>query len=199
MALETELKFCKPDFARVRERLRRLGADPLGRAFERNVVLDDAGSSLRSRAMLLRLRQVAGRCVLTYKRPPAGQHGGAGLAKVLEEHETEVADFRAMLEILKGLGFKPILAYEKVREKWRLSGAVVCLDLLPFGEFVEIEADEAEILRLADELGLDPGQACAENYHELNQRHRKAAGLPPQDSFIFPEGEAERLAASMRI
>jgi len=213
MALEIELKFRKPDFDKVRENLRGLGAGFLARYFERNLVLDDASSSLRGKGMLLRLRQAQGRSVLTFKQPPEGlaasqadqadradQVGQTGLAKVLDEREVEVADFQAMLGILEGLGFRPAFAYEKVREKWRLDGALICLDRLPFGEFVEIEADEAEILRLAAKLDLDLDCATAENYHELHRRHRQETGLPPQDSFVFsnsfdsldlPSGEAQ--------
>lgn len=193
MALETELKFRKPDLTRVRENLRRIGARSEGARFERNLVFDDAESSLRRQNMLLRLRQVAGGCVLTFKQPPAGPGGEPGRAKVLDERETAVADFESMLGILAGLGFKPVFAYEKVRETWKLGGAAICLDRLPFGHFVEIEASENEIVRLAAELGLSLEDSTAENYHEINRRHREALDLPPQDSFVFLPEEAERL------
>ncbi|MFO7596945.1 MAG: class IV adenylate cyclase [Desulfocurvibacter africanus] len=206
MALETELKFCKPDFERVHENLSRLGADFQFRALERNLVLDDVDSSLRHRGMLLRLRQVDHRFVLTFKRPPTGQAGKssdapcrATVAKVLEEIETSVTDFQAMQCILEALGYRPAFTYEKVREKWLLDNAVICLDRLPFGRFVEIEAEEPEILRLAADLGLDAGCATSENYHELNRCHRQAAGLPPEDSFVFSSEERARMAASPEI
>ncbi|EMG38950.1 adenylate cyclase, class 2 (thermophilic) [Desulfocurvibacter africanus PCS] len=206
MALETELKFCKPDFGRVHENLSRLGADFQFRALERNLVLDDVDSSLRHRGMLLRLRQVDHRFVLTFKRPPTGQAGKssdascrATIAKVLEEIETSVTDFQAMQCILEALGYRPAFTYEKVREKWLLDNAVICLDRLPFGRFVEIEAEESEIFRLAADLGLDASCATSENYHELNRCHRQAAGLPPEDSFVFSSEERARMAASPEI
>ncbi len=203
MALETELKFCKPDFSRVQENLSRLGAEFRFRSLERNLVLDDAGSSLRRQGMLLRLRQLGNRFVLTFKRPPDGLSAEAAysvrVAKVLEEIETCVTDFQAMQTILEALGYRPAFSYEKVREEWALGNSVICLDRLPFGRFVEIEADEPEILRLAAELGLDHSCATTENYHELNRRHRLAAGLPPEDSFVFSAEEREHMAASPEI
>lgn len=199
MALETELKFCKPDFGRVRENLSRLGAVFQFRTLERNLVLDDAGSSLRRKGMLLRLRQAGQRFVLTFKRPPERRCAEARVAKVLEEIETRVTDFQAMQSILEALGYRPVFAYEKVREKWLLGHAAICLDRLPFGRFVEIEAEEPEILRLAADLGLDAGCATAENYHELNRLHRLAAGLPPEDSFVFSSEERERMATAPEI
>lgn len=203
MALETELKFCKPDFGRVHENLSRLGADFQFRALEHNLVLDDVDSSLRRRGMLLRLRQVDHRFVLTFKRPPTSMFSDAPcratVAKVLEEIETSVSDLQAMQCILEALGYRPAFTYEKVREKWLLDNATICLDRLPFGRFVEIEAEEPEILRLAADLGLDAGCATSANYHELNRCHRQAAGLPPEDSFVFSSEERARMAASPEI
>lgn len=191
MALETELKLIGVDFARLREALRKAGARFLTRAFEQNLVFDDAGRSLRSRSMLLRLRSVAGGSRLTLKRPVAQTATSA--LKVFDEIETGVADFEAMRAVIEGLGFSAAFAYEKVRETWRSGDVFICLDHLPFGDFVELEGPEPDILACLDRLGLAGFARSKETYHALNLAQRRAQGLAPDESFVFAASERARL------
>ena len=195
MALEVELKFAGADLGRVRELLGGLGGRTQGPVFEANLVYDDAARSLRAGRILLRLRQDR-RTVLTLKHPPAAPQPGD--VKALEEIETGVEDFGAMERILAALGFAPALAYEKVREEWELSGCHVCLDTLPFGDFVEIEAPgRDEVLACAARLGLDPGRASTANYHTLHLAWRRERGLPEEDSVVFPEPRRSEILARL--
>lgn len=198
MALEIEIKFLRADHAALRQRLAALGARLLGRYFESNEVFDDAARSLKAAGTLLRLREKPGRHVLTLKRSAARQDASApALAKVYHEHETEVLNAQATRDILAGLGYAPALRYEKIREKWDFKGCEVCLDLLPFGPFAEIEGDEEAIRACAEALGLARADSSAATYHELNRRHREAAGLPPDESFVFGEADKARLLAEL--
>lgn len=194
MALEIELKFLDQDLQAVRDRLAELGARPGPRLFEANTVYDDAQGTLRGRRILLRLRRAGGAAVLTVKLPPEGATPGD--VKVFEELETRVENPEAMDLILSCLGYAPAFQYEKVREEWELCGCHVCLDRLPFGNFVEIEGGREELLACADQLGLDRTRASTRNYHSLHQEHRRARGLPPEDSFVFGPEERERLVRS---
>lgn len=191
MALEIERKYLDVDHADLRRRLEALGAEPLGRWFESNEVYDDPARSLKGAGTLLRLREKQGRAVLTLKRRPDAP-SPAGV-KVYEEHETEVADAAALRAILAGLGYAPAFAYEKVREKWKLHGCAICLDALPFGDFLEIEGGPDAIEACAAALALAPETSSTATYHELNRLHREGAGLPPQESFTFPGGQASAL------
>lgn len=184
MALEIERKYLDADHAALRQRLQTLGAVRLGRWFESNEVYDDPARSLKAVGTLLRLREKQGRVVLTLKRRPEAPLP-AGV-KVYEEHETEVADGGALRAILSGLGYAPAFAYEKVREKWRLHGCAICLDALPFGQFLEIEGELAGIEACAEDLALTPETSSTATYHELNRQYRERAGLPPEESFTFP-------------
>lgn len=192
MTLETELKFLGVRHAMLRAALEAVGgvktAEPY---FEENVVFDDAGRSLKGRDVLLRLRLKRGLAVLTVKRPPDAPV--SEVLKAYEEYETDVGDFEQAALALGALGYAPAFRYEKVREKWRAGGVTVCLDLLPFGEFAELEGGEEEVLELARRIGLDRADASRANYHELNREHRARAGLPAEDSFVFPEEMAARL------
>lgn len=196
MARELEAKFAVDCLAPIRAMLNTVGAVVKNCRFERNAVFDTPTRELRAKGELLRLRQTD-KVVLTWKQPSS--HPAPTGVKVMDEVETQVADFEAMRDILHGLGYVEALWYEKLREQWRLADALVCLDVLPFGEFIEIEGEPEAIAKAADCLGLDMGKAKALTYHDLYQGHLKRLGLPPQDSFIFSERDKARLSSLCEI
>ncbi|WP_338666660.1 class IV adenylate cyclase [Pseudodesulfovibrio methanolicus] len=191
MALECELKYLEADLADLAERLRLAGAETTGRYFEANTVFDRPDRSLKRDGILLRLREKQGHTVLTVKHPPEAPEPSA--LKIFEEIETGVDDGAALAEALGVLGFAPVFRYEKVREKWRYMDCVICLDRLPFGEFVEIEGDEARVLACAAGLGLNAACTTKATYHGLNIEYRVAKGLEPDENFVFEPGERAAL------
>ena len=70
------------------------------------------------------------------------------------EAEVVVSDFETMDVILRRLGYQVALIYEKYRTTYMLGDAEIVLDELPYGNFTEIEADEATIERVVEMLGL---------------------------------------------
>ncbi|MGM0423734.1 MAG: class IV adenylate cyclase [Thermodesulfobacteriota bacterium] len=190
MALEVELKFQVQDFQRIRDKLQKAKASYLDRYFEQNLVLDTGSKELRQKDMLLRLRK-SRRSVLCLKRRPRSWEPWQEGFKVYQEHETELQDPEQMQAILENLGYTPAFRYEKVREKWSLEDCLVCLDLLPFGHFVELEGERIrECCRL---LGLDPDAGSTKTYHELHLEYRQAQGWAAEDSFVFPEAKRKQL------
>jgi len=194
MALERELKFVDADLGALRRALSVGGGEPCGgRYFESNLVFDGPGRPLRASGVLLRLRLRQGRAVLTVKRPPSVPE--ESVLKVFEELETTVGDFAVMRSALEAVGFEVAFAYEKVREKWCFAGCTVCLDHLPFGDFVEIEGDEMSVLRCAEALGIDPATSTKATYHALNLERRAAAQGDFDENFVFsPEERAGLLS-----
>lgn len=190
MALECELKFTGADLTRARADLARLGARCGGRVFERNLVFDTPDRSLRAGDVLLRLRR-AGKTTLTLKRHPAAGCEESRV-KVWEEFESAVEDFDAVRSLLTALGYTVILRYEKFRETWMLPDVEVCLDELPFGDFVEIEGPEAAIWAAAQDLRLDVAAASKMSYHALNAAFRQGRGLAPEESFVFAADDPRR-------
>ena len=190
MALEIEIKFLNIDHDELRKRLAAFGAQRIGSGFESNIVYDDAARSLKTRGTLLRLREQNSRFILTLKNAAMVT---PSLAKIYEESETEVLNAPAMREILAGLGYMPVLRYEKVREKWMYLGCEVCLDTLPFGLFAEIEGNEQDIMACAKALGLPDSAASKATYHDLNRQHRTSQGLPPDESFVFDAATKAKL------
>lgn len=191
MPMETELKYLGANLDDVRIRLQALGADFQGKRFEFNIVFDDARRSLKERGVLVRLRD-DGRRILTLKRPPVGPVPRG--VKAWDEHETVVADPAVIETLLETLGFGPAFAYEKVREEWLFRECHVCLDLLPFGEFVEIEGDPEAIHVAATALGLDACEASVKNYHQLHREFRESQGLAPLESFVFDPDRKKAVA-----
>lgn len=196
MKIETELKFQVEDFASVQERLELLHAGHTPWYFEKNIVLDDDQGSLKSSSALLRLRTgLENKLTLKLPMDPTV----SGLAKHRLEHETVVGNIRDMESILGYLGFKTWLSYEKFRQVWYWEEVKVCLDILPFGRFVEIEGDEAGIMNAAENLGLDKDKATAKTYHQLNQEQNKKPGSRTGDDFVFDPDRREYLVRELNI
>jgi adenylate cyclase class 2 len=177
--LEVEVKFLVPDMKDMRQRLIEAGAQQAKpRLHERNVRFDDAHQGLLRNGQLLRLRQDDG-TRLTFKgmAPDAVQSE----AKVREELEITVDDFEKAAAILQRLGYRPLQVYEKYRETFTLDRVEVVLDELPFGDFVELEGDEAQIRTVAQRLGLRWEQRILDNYLLLMERARAHYDLPFRD------------------
>jgi len=161
--LEIEVKFHLTDPGAVRTAVRGLGGTSRGRAFETNLILDNGERALSRNHALLRLRQ-AEKTWLTFKNPPDSPDT---TFKIRREREVEVSDFATTRQILKKLGFRTVRIYEKWRETFEFGQAQLCLDTLPFGDFLEIEGAREEILNLTERLGFDWAQRSVLNYHEL--------------------------------
>jgi adenylate cyclase class 2 len=195
MTLEVEVKFFCSDFQALRSGLRDSGAFFLHTRFEQNLVFDTPDYRLRKENMLLRLRSTGSQGgVLCLKKPPADSQPED--VKAWEELETEVERSDELRRLFLALGYIVSFSYEKVREQWELDGCQVCLDILPFGRFVEIEGERQAIFDLAERLGLASCSRTVKNYHELNREYRARNHLPPDDSFVFSESDKSRLIES---
>ncbi len=176
MEQEVEAKFPVSSFQTVLQRLEQTGAVlEAPRVHEVNLRFDTPDGTLTRERRVLRLRRDH-RAVLTYKG--AAQSGQE--VSVRQEIEVEVSDFEAARHLLEALGYRVSVLYEKYRTTYRLMGTHVVLDEMPFGNFVEIEGDDAEqIHTVASLLGLRWEARVAESYLGLFERVRKAYGLPP--------------------
>lgn len=177
--LEVEVKFIVPALEELRGRLLAAGAtQKRARQLERNVRYDTPQEELRHQEQLLRLRQ-DDRIRLTFKSAALEQPGSE--AKVREELEVTVSDFERMEGILRRLGFLPCQVYEKYRETFVLHGVEVVLDEMPFGDFIELEGEEASIRAVASELDLSWKERILDNYLNLMARVKRHYQLPFDD------------------
>jgi len=191
MSIEIEKKYrLTPErMEPLRRRLKEVGAEGEGGAeFEENVIY--TGPGLDPGRRVLRLRRKGALSLFTFKERDPGRSA----VKRQREEETEVADADALAAILEALGYSPALVYEKRRETWRLAGTEVVIDELPFGLFVEIEGEEADILGAERLLGLEGDEAVHEPYPALTLRHGVErdgvveARFQGSDTVRFPPG-----------
>lgn len=169
-ALESELKFQlsgPQDHRRLASALLKLGARREGAYDEENFRFNGPGKTTRRVTLRLRVFGRGPRGVLTAKGPARFEGG----VKIREETEVEVADSRAVLDILEQLGFRIFVVYHKHRVHWSLNGVVVTLDRLDYGHFVEVEGPVEVIPEVAISLGLDPGKALKDSYSVLARKH----------------------------
>ncbi len=166
MSIEIEKKYrlSRDEQARLRDRLRAVGAEKCGEEFEENTLYKGSGVDPQSR--VLRLRRTARAATLTYKE----RFHSESAIRHQREDETRVADADAMHSILCALGYRPALIYEKRRETWRVTSraaAEVVIDELPFGSFVEIEGEEKAIIEVERMLNLSDAEAERATYPDL--------------------------------
>lgn len=175
--LEIEVKFYLPDPAEVRGRILSLAPIRRGRLHEINVRFDQPGRRLQNESILLRLRK-DDRIRLTLKIPPSRPDSRF---KVHRELETEVGSFEVMSRILEGLGYRREQVYEKRRETFRVGQCQLCLDQMPYGDFLEIEGPAAQIRPTAQRLGFEWNRRILSNYLEIFEAIRHSLQLPFRD------------------
>lgn len=175
--IETEVKFILSDVQSIRERIVELGVDVKGRVFETNIRFEDIDESLLRKKSLLRLRRDAN-TKLTYKSEPAIKDDQF---KTFRELEVQVSDFTTMKLILEHLGFHQAQIYEKWRETFIFDDTILCLDTMPFGDFLEIEGKKEYIREIASKLGLQWGQRITLNYLAIFDIIRQELKLPFTD------------------
>jgi adenylate cyclase class 2 len=175
--VETEVKLYVPDLAAVAARLASAGAElESPRVFERNVRYENARGSFTEESVVLRLREDT-RVRLTYKEAPRAENG------IVSRFEAEVTvdDFDTMDLILRRLGFRPYVVYEKYRATYRFGDTEVVLDEMPYGPFVEIEGPPAAIESALAALELTASPRITLSYLALFERVKAALRLPFDD------------------
>ncbi len=194
MPIETEIKFCVDDLAGLSRRLQAAGFTlQTPRAFESNVLYDTPDRAMRARTEILRIRDYAGRCILTHKRlPDVGP--GEDRHKHRVETETQVADGDALAQVFLSLGLVAAFRYEKWRTEWTDGEGHCVVDETPIGDYAELEGTAEWIDRAAGRLGIGTAQYITLSYGRLfdlwRQQHRSGA-----EDLTFaataPEGAAE--------
>lgn len=175
--LEIEVKFYLSDMKFMRNRIIGLGAENKGRVFETNIRFEDTDKSLTRNKSLLRLRKDT-KTTLTFKSEPKVKDDQY---KVLKELEVETSNFSTMKLILESLGFYEEQRYEKHRETFVLKDTMLCLDTMPYGDFIEIEGSKGQIKKLASQIGLRWEKRIVLNYLSIFDIIKQQSDLPFSD------------------
>lgn len=189
--LEIEAKFYISHLDRISARLQELQARLIQpRVFETNLRFELPDGGLRAKGQVLRLRRDT-ETRLTFKSSSHEQDG------VLARREIEfvVDDFEKARQFLEALGYQEIIIYEKYRRTFELDDALVMLDELPYGNFLEIEGRGVEqIQAVAAKLDLHWNTAIRTSYTALFAVAASSLQLPFRD-ITFGNFERVRVTA----
>lgn len=196
MRHETEVKIEIADAEAVARGLELQGATlEIPRHFEDNRLFDLPDGSLARAGRLLRLRVADGRAILTGKAPAAPDAERAGY-KVRLESEVTVPDPDALVRTLVAAGFEVRWRYQKYRRQYRLCGAVVVIDEIPHGVFVEIEGEPAEIDDVASRLGFERSAYLTSTYRDIHAQRSGRAGRDVGDMLFAPARDVAEARSS---
>ena len=193
---EIESKFYVRNLAAVEKTLVACGAECIvPRGFEYNLRFDNKQNSLQRQHKVLRLRKFDD-IRLTFKGP--GERLGNAISR--EEIELVVDNFDQAQKFLEGLGYKVAAIYEKYRAMYSMGTALVTLDELPYGKFVEIEAENPkQIKEIAIQLGLEPDSAIPYSYQGLFEQIKSTMQLPVKNLSFWEFENMDISAADLGV
>ena len=187
--LEVEIKLPVTDPEEMARRLQAAGAAIAApRVLEDNHVLDFPDGRLRARQVMLRLRLVDGRGLVTVKEKITGDEGDY---KIRHEQESVVADGHGLLATLRATGLVTSYRYQKYRRVFRAGDLIITLDELPLGNFLELEGEPADIDRFAGLLGFSRTDYINDSYRALHLCLREKEGREGEPTDLLFPGEAD--------
>ena len=195
---EIEVKVRVADVQGLVARLNAIGAKPVGRVLERNLVFDTEKGDLRLARRLLRLRTEKparskftpggdAKSIVTSKTAPRGAKAGKSRYKMNLEREMILAATprrsgkpriwdRGWAFALGCIGLRAAFKYEKYRTTFVMPDVHAELDETPIGTFLELEGRPRAIDRLARRLGFGPEDYIRATYYDLYVAGRRAKG-----------------------
>ncbi len=161
---EIEVKFHVSQLDTIERKLIEQGAKLVQpRVLEQNLRFDSLDGRLTQSGQVLRLRRDVSN-TLTYKGVSMDDQG----ARSRVEIQTHVEDFETTRRLLEALGYRVVMTYEKYRSEYEWEEGRISLDEMPFGQFVEIEAESSEQIRtICVSLQLDWTKRVFYSYAEL--------------------------------
>jgi adenylate cyclase class 2 len=191
MPVETEIKFRVADPAALSRKLVDVGFRiQTPRSFESNVLYDTPDRQMRARTEIVRIRNYAGRWLLTHKRlPDTGP--GEDTHKHRIETETELSNGDALAQVFGSIGLVPAFRYEKWRTEWQDGVGHCVVDETPIGDFAELEGEAEWIDRTAKRLGVDPAQYSTMSYGRLFEQWRIDHASTAQDLTFAAVGQSQ--------
>jgi adenylate cyclase class 2 len=186
LKIEIEIKLrLESKLGKIRRRLRALGFRMTKRrALESNILFDNAKRTLRKNGKLIRVRNINGRSILTYKGPAEPSK-----YKKRPELEIDLPKGASMEAILTQMGYRSVFRYEKFRTEYTKragNGGKVLLDETPIGNFLEIEGSPRWIDGSARLLGFSPKDYITRSYGYLYLAYCREKRLSPKDMLFKP-------------
>jgi adenylate cyclase class 2 len=189
---ELELKGVIPDLDQVVTRLEELNVRPQFTGEMQDLRLDDPRGSIFARGEMLRVRVYRdGTSVvsasLDWKGPATRTAAGY---KEREEVNVPVLDADALVDVLARVGFRSVLAIDRMIWQYELDGATIRLERYPhMDDLAEIEGDPAAMERAVATLGLDRATFAADALVQFVERFEVRTGEKAILSVSESEGE----------
>lgn len=186
--IETELKFQTIDPQRIINALMASGAKLVSKNKQKTVRFDTINHDLEKKGIFIRVRAEGEENTITLKE----KIGNDETVRQRKETEFKIEDLDKMSYIIQKLGFDYVLVMEKYRIELTYKNSHVCVDEMPFGFYVEIEGEEAEINLIAQELGFKPEEKIIVTYWDLFEDWKKDKRITNQN-IVFEEGYKSKL------
>ena len=188
--IEKEIKVKVANYKDLLERLLRDGAFILNKSKEKTFRLYTPNMDLEKRGVFLRVRS-GSKNTITMKE----KIGEDKNVRSRKETEFEINDVDKMAYIFEKLGFTYIRIMEKYRVNLQYKGAVLSLDEMPFGMFLEIEGTEEQIETITTELGYSANDKVLGTYWDVFEEYQKENNLTGEN-IVFPENYKSLLLSS---
>jgi len=168
--IEIEVKIKVSNIKETRQKLLALGCQ-IDKDFyrERNALYDFPDGRLEKTRQALRLRMIGKKSFLTFK----GQLQKSRSFKIRDEYESEIKNVRDFKKILKKLGLRPVFEYRKKRMLLRKDRVKICLDETEVGNYLELEGQRSDIVRLAKLLGYSRKDFIKIDYVQMIKEKRQ--------------------------
>ena len=175
---ELEVKFYVGDLCSTIYYLEKIGAEiKKERVHEINLRFDTKDCRLGKDNQVLRLRQ-DNKALITYKGP--GSEAEGVLART--EIEFTVDDFQLARKLLEALEFEVYLVYEKYRTTYSYHATSVTLDEMPYGNFVEIEGSDSDIIHeVSNSLKFNWSTRITDSYTDIFEKLCREQGYEFRD------------------
>ena len=185
--IEKELKVKIIDFKDLIQRLLNNKAIILNKSKEKTIRFDTPEKSLEKNGIFLRVRS-GSKNTITLKE----KVGDDKITRTRKETEFEIEDIDKMSYILEKLGFTYIRIMEKVRINIKYKEAMLSIDELPFGFYLEIEGTDKQINEIAAELGYKTEDKILGTYWDLFEEYKKENNVSEKD-IVFSDGHVSKL------
>ncbi|PID77815.1 MAG: class IV adenylate cyclase [Deltaproteobacteria bacterium] len=177
-SFEIEVKFYIKNINKLLKKLSSYTNQYPKKFFEKNILFDTNDFFLQKSNKILRLRSYSGKNIITLKKSPKQKSENF---KIMEETEIFVDSFDKTKKILHESGFIKTQIYEKERIIFKKENLSICVDYLPFGNFLELEGAKNDIIETASQLDFDWNQRILPSYIKIFKIIKNAHNLTFND------------------
>src|SRR3989338_9880206 len=145
---EIEIKLKIEDINTIREKIISLGAVFIGKEKQVDEHFDFENNTLKEQHKTVRIRN---KKIFCFKK---GQHIKNN-KKIHDEYEFQIDNYDPFILFLSEIGIKRTYIKEKIRESFKIemtNTLLIEIDILPFGNFIEIEGEDKDIDLCAEKL-----------------------------------------------